>query len=102
MKLRRYRTLGDIFIVRGKRVAHETERAYPDPGSYVHIATGCQLLFDLYSGVHIIRIRVQNSPARRFAGHRFILQQWRVWLVLEGGVNSANRDNKPGCFLCTT
>lgn len=49
-----------------------------------------------------IRIRVENGPAGLFAGDRFILQQWRIRLLLQGRIDSTNWDNQPGCFLSRT
>ena len=46
-----------------------------------------------------IRIRVENGPAGLLAGNWFILQQWRVKLLLQGRVDSTNGDNQSGRFL---
>lgn len=47
----------------------------------------------------ILRIWVEHSTAWWFTGHRFILKQRGIRLLLEGSVDGTNGDDKAGRFL---
>lgn len=100
MKLRGYRAFGDILVVRGQRIAHKAEGADPDPGAHVNIAKEISAMGSASKHrEYSVRVGIQNRPARWLAGHRLILQQRGIGLLLQRGVDSADGDHKAGRFL---
>lgn len=94
-----YRVLGNILIMRRKRVTRETEWANPDSCADIDSArsrsASCyHLTLTLY-----IRIWVEDGAAGLLAADRLILKQWRIGLLLQRGIDGGNGDDKPRGFL---
>lgn len=104
VELRGYCVLRDILVMRGQWVAHQTERTDPDPGTNINRAVELvrvhpAITLHARSAAQHSRIWVQNSSARLFASDGLILEQWRVALFFQGGIDGSNGNNKPGRFL---
>ena len=98
-----YRALCDILVVWRKGVSHETEGTDPDASADIDVAL--DMLASTYISVRQIwhaRIGVEHRPAGGLASHRLILEKRSIWPLLEGSVNSTDRDNKSGRFLSLT